>query len=108
MIKKDSWVQIHKIILESSERAPQVPDDTKKVPLEMWVKGMLIEDAEIEDHVTIKTMTGRIEKGTLIAVNPSFKHTYGEVVPEILKIGTMVKEIVFELEGTTDDERPVL
>ena len=38
MVKKGTWVLIHRNILEPEERAPQVPDDTKKVPLEMWIK----------------------------------------------------------------------
>ncbi|MEL7655211.1 MAG: 2-amino-4-oxopentanoate thiolase subunit OrtA, partial [Bacillota bacterium] len=60
MIKKGEWVRIHKIILQPSERAPQVPEDTKLVPLEMWDKGFLQEDANIGDEVTIETVTGRI------------------------------------------------
>ncbi|NYB75393.1 2-amino-4-ketopentanoate thiolase, partial [Sedimentibacter hydroxybenzoicus DSM 7310] len=44
MIKKGEWVLIHRNVLEPSERAPQVPDDTKQVPLEMWIKGYLQED----------------------------------------------------------------
>lgn len=35
---KGEWVMIHNIVLAPSERAPQVPDDTKEVPLEMWVR----------------------------------------------------------------------
>jgi hypothetical protein len=95
MIKKGSWVQIHRLILNSNERAPQVPSDTKLVPLEMWVKGTLLEDAELGDVVQVKTLTGRIAEGVLVAFNPSFTHNYGQCVPEILKIGTLVKEIVF-------------
>jgi 2-amino-4-ketopentanoate thiolase alpha subunit len=94
MVKKGSWVQIHNIVLNSDERAPQVPDDTKQVPLEMWVKGTLLEDGEIGDQVKIKTVTGRIEMGQLVAYNPTFTHTYGEYVPEIFKIGSIVKEII--------------
>ena len=44
MAKKGDWVLIHKIVLSPEERAPQVPDDTKKVPLEMWIKGYLNEN----------------------------------------------------------------
>jgi hypothetical protein len=36
VIKKGTWVLIHRNVLEPSERAPQVPDDTKKVPLALW------------------------------------------------------------------------
>ncbi len=40
--KKGDWVQIHQIVLKPEERAPQVPEDTKKVPLEFWVKGYAV------------------------------------------------------------------
>jgi sulfur transfer protein SufE len=36
--KKGDWVQVYRVVLEAGERAPQVPEDTAKVPLEMKVK----------------------------------------------------------------------
>lgn len=42
MAKKGDWVLIHKIVLSPEERAPQVPDDTKKVPLEIGLKAILM------------------------------------------------------------------
>lgn len=95
MIKKGEWVIIHRNILEPSERAPQVPEDTKKVPLEMWIKGYLNEDANIGDEVEITTVTKRIEKGTLLEVNPYYKLDYGVFVPELLQINAQVREILF-------------
>jgi len=95
MIKKGEWVRIHKTILEPSERAPQVPEDTKKVPLEMWDKGFLQADANIGDEVIVETVTGRQEIGTLIEVNPYYEHDYGKFVPELLTIDKQVREIVF-------------
>ena len=95
MAKKGEWVRIHKNILEPAERAPQVPDDTKKCPLEMWVKGFLLADAEPGDAVEIETVTGRRETGTLIEVNPYYEHDFGKCVPELLAIDRQVREIVF-------------
>jgi len=95
MVKKGDWVRIHKIILKPEERAPQVPDDTKKVPLEMWTKGYLDADAEIGSDVSVTTSTGRTETGTLIEVNPSFEHDFGKFVPELLVIDKQVREILF-------------
>ncbi len=94
MIKKGSWVQIHKVILSPEERTASIPDETKKVPLELWVKGFLTEDAEINDTVTIQTLTDRLESGTLIAVNPAYHHDYGDFVPELLDIDKMVKTVL--------------
>ncbi len=101
MIKKGEWVSIHKIILQPSERAPQVPEDTSKVPLEMWVKGFLQEDANIGDEVSVVTRTKRIEKGTLLEANPYYKHSYGKFVPELLQVSEQVREVLF---GGTDNE----
>jgi len=95
MIKKGEWVSIHRNILEPSQRAPQVPDDTKKVPLEMWVKGFLQKDANIGDQVEVLTRTKRMEHGTLLEVNPTYKHDFGKFVPELLKVGEQVREILF-------------
>lgn len=95
MIKKGEWVRIHKIILSPSERAPQVPDDTKAVPLEMWDKGFLLADSELGDEVEIETVTGRRETGTLIEINPYYDHDYGKFVPELLAIDKQVRGIVF-------------
>lgn len=95
MVKKGEWVRIHKNILEPSERAPQVPDDTKSCPLEMWDKGFLQADAEIGDEVEIETVTGRKETGKLIEVNPYYTHDFGTFVPELLQIDKQVRDILF-------------
>ncbi|NLY71346.1 MAG: 2-amino-4-ketopentanoate thiolase [Clostridiales bacterium] len=101
MVKKGTWVLIHRNILEPEERAPQVPDDTKKVPLEMWIKGYLVEDAKIGDTVEVITRTGRRETGELLEANPAYKHDYGEFIPELQQISEQVREILFG--GEKDD-----
>lgn len=95
MIKKGEWVRIHKVILKPEERAPQVPEDTKKVPLEMWVKGFLQSDANIGDEVEIETVTGRKETGTLVELNPYYTHNFGVFVPELIEIDKQVRGILF-------------
>ena len=44
MAKKNDWVRIHRNVLEAKERTGKLPDDTKHVPLEMWVKGHLVNE----------------------------------------------------------------
>ena len=41
--KKGDWVQVHQIILKPEERTAKIPEETKKVPLELWVKGYVKE-----------------------------------------------------------------
>lgn len=83
MIKKGTWVQLHSVILSPGERAPQVPEDTARAPLEQWVKGWLTEDAKIGQEAWIKTRTGRMVTGTLVKANPAFDHGFGAFVPEL-------------------------
>lgn len=100
--KKGDWVKIHRVIFTPDQRAPQVPDDTKLVPLEMWVKGFIDRDAKIGDAVEVTTITGRQEFGSLTEIEPTYKHSFGNFVPEILQIGIQLKEILF---GGDADER---
>jgi len=94
---KGNWVRIHSIVLTSDKRAPQIPDDTKRVPLEMWDKGFLLKNsAEIGDEVEVETIIGRRLRGELIEVNPQFDHAWGDCVPEILHIGRQLRSILAE------------
>jgi hypothetical protein len=96
MIRKNDWVQIHIDVLKPEERATNIPEDTRHVPLEMWVKGHLQnESAELGDVVTVKTKTGRLVEGTLCALNPSFTHNFGDYIPELDQIEETVKTILF-------------
>lgn len=94
MVGKGTWVLIHRILLEPEERAPQVPDDTKKVPFEMWVKGSLQADAQIGDEVTVITKTGRKETGKLLEANPCYGHDFGKFVSELSFISGQVRDIL--------------
>lgn len=93
--KKGDWVKIHSIVLKPEERAPQVPADTKLVPLETWVKGFLQADAEMGDIVKVETYTGRCVEGTLVEIAPTFKHSFGQNIPELLQIGQQLRSILF-------------
>ena len=95
MAKKGDWVRIHRVVLPADGRNPSLPADTAAVPLEMWVKGFLCEDAEIGDEVRVETVTKRIEPGTLVEVNPCYEHSYGKFVPELVQIDRQLREILF-------------
>ncbi|MCL2675105.1 MAG: 2-amino-4-oxopentanoate thiolase subunit OrtA [Firmicutes bacterium] len=94
MIKKGMWVQIRDTVLAAGERAPQVPDDTKKVPLLMWVKGYLCHDAQIGEACQITTVTGRVVRGVLEDVEPAYTHGFGAYVPELDAVRRQVKDIL--------------
>ena len=96
MAKKNDWVRIHRNVLEPEQRTGKLPEDTKKVPLEMWVKGRLQnETAEIGDEVTIVTCVGRTEYGKLLEVDPCYVLNNGAFVPEILEMEEQLRSALF-------------
>jgi len=95
MVSQHTWVRIHQILLKPEQRAENLPEETKKVPLELWDKGFLTTDAEIGSVVEVITVTGRKVQGTLLEVNPSFDPGFGDFVPEILTIDRLVKDTLF-------------
>lgn len=99
MVKKGEWVQIHQIVLNPEERPDHLPEDTKKVPLELWVKGFLNQASNMGEEVEITTLTGREVKGKLVDVNPKYEYDFGECVPELLKVGIQLRGMLEEGEA---------
>ena len=95
MPKQGDWVRIHSVILQPNERAAAVPEDTKRVPLELWTKGTLQNDASMGDEVTVVTRTGRIVSGTLLEGNPHYEHSFGDFVPELQRAGDDAFHLLF-------------
>lgn len=94
-IGKETWVEIHDIVLKPEERTGNLPEETRKVPLEMRLKGFLLEEGELGDRVKIRTVTGRIVEGTLLKENPVYEHGYGETfIPELLTIGQNLRAML--------------
>ena len=104
MISSGSWVEIHEIILEPGARAPQVPEDTKEVPLELKARGFLIRDACLGDRAEIRTLSGRILSGVLSEVNPGYSHSFGRPIQELVQIGYELKRLLAENRGEEKDE----
>ena len=93
-IPKGTWVEIHRQALQASERAPQLPEDTRNLPLEMRVRGFLAEPAALGSDAEIVTATGRHLRGTLSEVNPAYTHSFGAPVAELLNIGLEVRALL--------------
>lgn len=97
--KKGDWVRIHSLVLEVGSRAANVPEDTAKVPLELWNKGFLLNDeAEIGDEVELESYIGRRLKGKLIEINPQWQHNYGDYVPELAHVGRQARQMLEEVD----------
>jgi len=99
--KKGDWVEIENIVLQPEERAENLPEDTKKTPLKIWVRGFLETDrSNIGDEVEITTLTERKIIGKLIDMNPRHIHNYGDTIEELIQLGEeLKKELSKAIEG---------
>jgi hypothetical protein len=86
-VRAGTWVQIEQVVLEPSERAPTLPADTRRVPYVLRASGFLLDDAVVGELVRVRTLIGRELTGSLTTVNPSYDHSFGETVQELLDIG---------------------
>lgn len=100
LIEKGTFVRIRKNLLLPNERIKTIPSETAKVPFKMWIKGELLEEAELFEEAKIITATGRIVSGLVKEKTPRYKHSYGDFVEEIYQIR---KIILNEMWGDFDD-----
>ncbi|MDO9508858.1 MAG: 2-amino-4-oxopentanoate thiolase subunit OrtA [Thermovirgaceae bacterium] len=93
--RRGDWVQVHLVILEAGDRAPQVPEDTAKVPLEMKVKGCLVEEtAGIGDTVSVETAVGRKITGKMVAIDPPYDVGFGPPPVELRCVGAELRRFL--------------
>ncbi len=93
-LAKGTWVEIHTVVLPAGARAPQVPEDTARVALEMRAKGFLAEAAETGAEAEVLTAAGRCLRGTVVAADPPYDHGFGAPLPELMEIGGEVRAIL--------------
>ena len=93
-------VDIGIVVLQAGERAPQVPEDTAAVDLEMKVRGRLTAEAEIGAPAEIETPTGRRIGGTLLTADPEYTHRFGAPIPELTPIGGELRRLLREGRGS--------
>jgi len=90
---KGSLVLIHQIILSSEERTENIPECTKAVPYEVWIKGFLLnESASLGEIVQIETFIGRKLEGIFVECNPSYTHGFGTTPLPLIKAGFDAKK----------------
>lgn len=92
-IAKGSWVEIEQVVLTPEQRVQTLPEETRSVPYLLRVSGFLQQEAELGQEVQVRTIIGRTLSGKLKSVNPGYRHSFGETVPELLRIGTDQEEI---------------
>jgi hypothetical protein len=95
-VEAGTWVEIRQVVLQPGERAPQVPDDTRRVPLELRVCGRLLARATPDEPAEIETRAGRRLRGTLVDASPSYLHGFGAPVPELSDAAEQARAILME------------
>ena len=93
-VARGTWVELHRVVLAPGERAPQVPEETQRVALELRVKGFLVRDAATGETAEVMTAAGRRLGGTLERVLPAYEHGFGAPVPELLAVGPELRAIL--------------
>ena len=87
-IPKGTWVEVERTLLATDRNALRQPLDPAKAPsYVVRVSGFLLEDAELGQQVKIRTIMGKLHTGKLRIQSPSYGHSFGHTVPELLKIG---------------------
>lgn len=94
MIKKGTFVEIENIVLECWDRARAIPDDTKKTPLKMWVRGWVNSDCELGDKVEITTAIDRKIEGIVVESEPGYNHNFGSHISDIDYISIQARKII--------------
>lgn len=91
-VPEGTWVELQQVVLEAGNRAPNVPDDTARVPFVARIRGFLLADAPMGGDAMARTLAGRQVAGRLIAVNPRNPADFGDPVPELLRLGEAARE----------------
>jgi 2-amino-4-ketopentanoate thiolase alpha subunit len=99
LIKKGEWVRIQRTVLESNERKIDLPESTRKLPLNCWVNGFLMTPASLGDEVEIVTLIGRRVSGILHNIQPWYNHGFGRPVPQLYGVGSLLSELLEDVSG---------
>ncbi len=104
--KKGDWVQVRQVVLTPEERAAQVPEDTRQVPLVLWIKGRALKAGRIGEPMRVRTVPGRIVSGILEEVCPGYSHDFGEFVEALATIGPQVRALAWSAEVAGPEVEP--
>lgn len=103
LASRGQWVQVRTILLEAGQRAPTVPRDTAAVPLELRVRGFLLDEAaSLGESVSVCTLAHRVVQGELEVIEPRYTHDFGGYVPELSQAGAQLGDWL--AGGESDEE----
>lgn len=93
------WAEVRFVLLSPGERAPSLPEDTARVPLEALVHGFLERDARVGETAAVTTLLGRRVEGSLLRLRPAPGHSFGRPIPELLSIGNELRARLRAADG---------
>ena len=83
IVAKGTWVEVERVVARPGERLP----GPARPPQVMRVSGFLLEDAELGQHVRIRTIIGNEHAGKLRIENPGYGHSFGNTFPSLPRGG---------------------
>ena len=86
IVAKGTWVEVERVVARPGERAPGLLREPRP-PQVVRVSGFLLEDAELGQHVRIRTIIGNEHSGKLRIENPGYGHSFGHTCPELMRAG---------------------
>lgn len=90
-------MQIRFTLLDASERAPGLPEDTARVPYVGRVRGWLVSGGRLGEPAVVRTATGRELAGELEIVEPADTHGFGRPQPALVEAIEGIQRVRGEL-----------
>lgn len=87
------YVEIERILLTPEQRAAGLPADTAATPYRLLLNGFLLAPAAPGEAATVRSLIGREHTGTLRGRATGYQHSFGEPVPELIRLG-LPREVV--------------
>lgn len=85
LLEAGTRVEVCYTALEPKDRAPSSPVDTRRLPYQVRVKGVLEVASRLSDpDVRIRTASGRTASGRIVQVEPGDFHTFGRPAPALV------------------------
>lgn len=92
------WVEIGFVVLEPGERTANLPEDTRRVPYYVRVKGFADGEPQVGQTVTVETLLGRRVEGQVLRIDPVYGHDFGQPVRELIEAGKEARALLHSLE----------
>ena len=86
IIPKGTWVEVERALSPAAGGLAARPWISASPPQIVRVSGFLLEDAELGQQVRIRTIIGNVHAGKLRIQSPSYGHSFGHTLPELLKV----------------------